>query len=90
MMNPGEFWGHVMYLCALYSCSVTSGPRTTRRNTSVGGAGQSRHLLSMGGLAADLVPDENTIERRAEIATAARALGLWTLDEGDHLHVDGR
>ena len=77
-------------LCALFSCSVTSGVRTIGHNAAVGGSPVSKHVLHMGGMADDLVPDKNTLELRGELVQAAHALGLWALDEVSHVHIQGR
>jgi len=89
-MTVGEFWERVMFVCVKFDCSVTSGPRTDARNAHVGGSPGSRHRLVRGGKAADVVPDENTPARRKQVFEYAVELGLWALDETDHVHLDGR
>ncbi len=65
-----------------YPGSVTSWIRSPSRNKLVGGAVNSKHLI---GLAIDIVLD-NPADNFAFIQTA-QSMGLWTLDEGDHVHV---
>ncbi len=77
-------------LCALHDCSTTSGVRTAKRNKAKGGAKTSKHKLSLGGWADDLVPDHNTKQRRDSIVADARAFGLWAKDEGHHVHIQGK
>jgi hypothetical protein len=86
-----QFAEIVLSLVAQFHCSETSGVRTPARNARVGGAKRSRHLLQYGkGLARDLVPDDNTVAVRQALVREAKRRGLWALDEGDHVHVDGR
>ena len=85
----------VLCLCAIHGLSETSGMRTRDRNASVGGSEDSKHLLEFGGWARDLAFDpylgtELTPNERADILRDAQALGLWVVDEGDHLHVQGK
>lgn len=76
--------------CALHGASMTSGSRTADRNAAVGGAPKSRHLISLGGLAWDLVPDDATPAKMIALAADAKMLGFWTLVEVDHVHIDAR
>lgn len=84
-MSKLEFFTKVDALCALYRCSVTSWWRTEARNAAVGGSPKSKHL---GGWAFDLVPDNP--DKHDVLVDAAHALGLWAVNEGDHVHVQGR
>lgn len=79
-----EFWTAIFVLCRIHDCSVTSGYRTQSRNLMVGGVETSQHLL---GRAADLVPDDLSEEMRSLIVEHATKIGLFALDEGDHVHI---
>jgi uncharacterized protein YcbK (DUF882 family) len=85
-MTRERFWDLVCSLCDEFDGSVTSGYRSTRRNSNVGGAANSRHLR---GFAADIVLDDwAKLER---FKNTAQSLGLRVLDEvktRNHLHVD--
>lgn len=84
-MTIGEFWGHVTTLCHVFDCRVSSGPRSARHNSLVGGVADSFHLS---GLGADLVgynPDD-----RPQITKAALRIRILVIDEHDkkkHLHL---
>lgn len=84
-----EFIERIRCLCALHDASVTSGPRTVYRNRHVGGHVQSRHLVSRGGMATDLVLDDMSDAARSALVDDAIALGLLPLDEADHVHIQG-
>lgn len=86
-MTKENFDRLVDNLCAMFDCSVTSGRRTPKRNAAVKGHPFSKHLL---GLAADIVPDEDTPEMRAYIVSMAQRLGVGAKDEGDHVHLQVR
>lgn len=73
----------VLTLKAQFGFSVTSWWRTVKRNQEVGGVPNSKHLS---GLAIDLVLD-NPSDNQAFIQ-AAQGLGLFVLDEGDHIHIN--
>ena len=85
-----EFAERVLCLCALRHASITSTVRTDSRNARVRGSSASKHRLPSGSWAADLVLDdqENQIGRES-LVNDAHQLGLWALDEGDHVHVQG-
>jgi hypothetical protein len=74
-------------LCALFDASVTSNARTVKRNNlpHIKGADLSKHLISFGCNAWDLVCDKPV--RRTELANAARNLGFWVQIEADHVHL---
>ncbi len=92
----GEYKERIWDLCALHECSTTSGVRTWKRYSAIcARAGKtpsanSKHLLANGAWADDLVPDDNTAERRLALVADAHTLGLWGLDEGDHVHLQGK
>lgn len=77
-----RFEDKIRALCMAYGGSVTSWIRTPSRNKLVGGAVNSRHKL---GLAMDVVLDDPLNNQL--FILAAQDMGLWTLDEGDHIHV---
>lgn len=77
----------ILCVCALHDCSTTSGIRTAKRNRSVGGAATSKHRI---GWADDLVPDDMSKASRLAVVKTARALGMIAVDEGDHIHIQGR
>jgi len=56
--------------------------RSPTKNQTVGGQQYSQHLL---GFAIDLV--YANAQARASGIARMKQLGLWTLDEGDHVHV---
>ncbi len=89
-ISLAEFNERVRCICALLSCSETSGMRTTDRNAKVGGARRSKHLIGFGGLAKDIVPDENNAKMRQEVVRVGKLFGLWVEDEMDHVHLQGR
>ncbi len=70
-------------LTAAFPCSVTSGKRSPHRNAEAGGVPNSLHLAD---LARDVVLDFQGSDANAFEALAKR-LGMWTLNEGDHIHV---
>ena len=77
-----RFADKVEFLGRRWQASCSSWGRTAKRNEAVGGAFNSRHKDWLG---ADLVLDAE--ENKAALINDARALGLWVLDEGDHVHV---
>ena len=83
MSAVGDFYAQVVMIAAAYGWSVTSGYRSARRNATVGGVPNSRHLV---GLAVDLASDVDS-RAKEEIAYQLEAAGFVVLDEGDHLHV---
>ncbi len=83
-MTRADFNDHIFSLCAKHNCSQTSGYRTSKRNEAVGGSPNSLHLL---GLGVDIVPDVNHKSVKEAILRDARRLGLFGLDEGDHVHL---
>lgn len=58
-----------------------------KRNVRAGGVVNSRHL---DWLAIDLVPDTNTTEVRKAIVEHATKLGMFALDEIDHIHIQAK
>jgi uncharacterized protein YcbK (DUF882 family) len=86
-MTRFEFREAVYFLCVILECSETSGFRTQARNTKVGGKPKSKHRKA---LAVDVVPDRNSPERRRAVCDAADRLGIGSLDEGDHVHLQVR
>lgn len=80
-----RFEDKLAILRALHPISVTSWFRTRAHNTAVGGVPNSKHLL---GLAVDVVLD--TSGYREQLMVDAGRLGLWALDEGDHIHLQER
>ena len=77
-----NFEDKIRCLRLLYNFSVTSWIRTRGRNTAVGGAANSRHLL---GLAVDVVFDNR--DEEVPFVETALTLDLQCIREGDHLHV---
>lgn len=91
-MNRTEFLAGVYAIAEAHSGSVTSGLRSTKRNTAVGGHPRSRHLT---GFALDVVLDEMTAEAKLALIEDLRRSGFLGIDELDHVHVqpigpDGR
>ena len=82
-----DFWERVNDLCEKHNGSVSSGYRSKSRNTRVGGSEQSKHLT---GWAADIVLDNMATAERDKFVIAAREMGLWVLDEADHIHLQGK
>ena len=72
----------IRHLGAVHNLSVTSWGRTPKRNAEVDGHPNSHHMAWM---AVDVVPDD--WDTHGEIIKDADALGLKTLNEGDHLHI---
>lgn len=81
-MTPTEFHQTIMDLAARYDFSETSGHRTAKRNASVKGDANSRHLTFR---ARDVVLDDWK-EKEAFIADARRE-GLVAVFETDHIHL---
>jgi uncharacterized protein YcbK (DUF882 family) len=80
-----ELYHIIWVLTRIWAGSVSGGFRSPQRNDLVGGAKNSRHL---GADAFDVV-----LDKRSDVPAfigACHANGLWTLDEGDHIHVDQR
>jgi len=78
------FPSKVSALAAAYPLSVTSWYRSVKRNNMphIRGAKNSLHLV---GLAVDVVLDDR---KQAKVFIGmAKRLKLWTLNEGDHIHV---
>ena len=65
-----------------FPASITSWYRSPKRNKRVGGAASSMHLL---GLAVDVVLDSR--EDVNSFTLLAKRMGLWVLDEQDHIHI---
>jgi len=86
VMTEYGFQQFMFDLCRNYSGSISSTHRTVKHNAAVGGASNSQHL---GWKAADLVLDDYARDK-AEVIRICADLGLWTLDEGDHIHIDDR
>ena len=70
-------------LTAAFPCSVTSGKRSAHRNAEVSGVFDSLHLAD---LARDVVLDFPATDA-APFEALAERLGMWTLVEHDHIHV---
>lgn len=68
---------------------VTSGVRTPERNAAVGGAPNSYHLASRGGVARDLVPPAG-MDMGAFHEEVMNSLpdGWEAINEGDHIHIE--
>lgn len=81
-MTPSQFGGAINAYCDATNGSITSGKRTTKRNTAVGGVPTSPHLV---GLGADVVYDE--FVTLSEAVRIAGAFGLRVIREGDHDHL---
>lgn len=73
----------VRSLCAVRRVSVVSWWRTTKRNDSVGGLPESRHL---DGIGADIVPDDD--EDPDDVEKTARALGLQVHRSARSFHIE--
>jgi len=69
-------------LTAAFPCTVTSGKRSAARNSNVGGVNNSLHLVD---LARDVVLDN--LGDVTDFTQLAKRLGMWTLVESDHIHV---
>lgn len=86
-----EFIQRVDCLCAIHELSQTSGIRTIGHNGTVEGHEWSKHLIEMGGYAADLWPDDTVSLGPAE--RDAERIGLWAEIKrgqyGAYLHVQG-
>lgn len=76
------FENKIRTLAIKYPISITSWGRSEKHNRMVGGAANSKHLVW---LAVDVVLDDSG--EAADFIRDAKILGLWTLDEGDHIHV---
>ncbi len=85
--SRSEYHTLVIALCILHDASVTSGFRTKKRNTAVGGAPRSRHPEACGD---DLVPDDNTPKKRRALIADAKKLGMWAKNETTHVHVQAK
>ena len=81
-MGLVTFLLHVHTVTGTFHGSVTSWLRSTKHNAAVGGKPGSLHLL---GLAVDLIFDDP--DEKAQAAHSFARAGLWTINEGDHLHV---
>jgi hypothetical protein len=84
-MDRAEFLAHIYALCREHGGSVTSWVRSEKRNATVGGNPNSRHLE---GLAVDVVLDDRF--SRDQFIRACNARHIGTLDEGDHIHCQTR
>lgn len=68
-----QFLADVWDVCAAHGGSITSGIRSDRRNTAVGGHPQSRHRYESGwGLACDAVFDELEGRTAAKVEMAGK------------------
>lgn len=77
-----RFEDKLAILRALHPISVTSWFRTRAHNKAVGGAANSKHLS---GQAVDVrIGDDGD---RSQFKADAERLGLWVLEEDDHIHV---
>jgi len=85
-MTEYTFHQFMFDLCRNFNGSISSTHRTVGHNKLVGGASNSQHL---GFKAADLVLDDPGLNKPKVLRLCAER-GLWTLDEGDHLHIDDR
>lgn len=83
------FMERVRCLQVLYEASVTSGGRSSLRNSKVGGNRLSKHKIEFGCMAVDLVPNDMWPEVRKEMVITANKFGMWAEDEEDHVHVQG-
>ena len=81
-MDLVTFLLHVHTIAGAFGGSVTSWLRSTKHNAAVGGKLGSLHLV---GLAVDLIFDDPA--QKAHAAHYFARAGLWTINEGDHLHV---
>lgn len=84
-MTIDTFNSVIRTFCKLFNASVSSGHRTVKHNTAVGGAANSQHL---GWKCIDLVLDDWSNKNSA--IKWLQQVGLFVLDEGDHLHTDDR
>ena len=83
-MTRSEFLDHVIAITESHLGSVTSGLRTKKRNTAVGGHPRSRHLT---GFALDVVLDDMAPEKILAYQNELRQSGFLGINEGDHVHV---
>ena len=81
-MSPHEFLDAKMQLASRYPFRETSGFRSVMDNAAVGGVHYSAHQFWLG---TDIVPRPDVDWK--ELIEAGRRLGLFVLDEGDHLHL---
>lgn len=84
-MSLSDFYVLIFALCKIFGGSTTSGIRSVKRNASVGGVIDSKHLTGFG---VDIVLDDP--KSAPAFKAAVRAVGLAWLDEGDHFHVQTR
>jgi hypothetical protein len=80
--TPGAFWESVYLYCRLLGGSVTSGPRSSKRNALVGGILDSPHVFGFG---ADVVYDDEPPAARRQVIAAR--LGLRLIVERGHDHL---
>lgn len=78
-----DFTLRLIYLLGVHPGRVTSWLRSVAGNKHVAGRPDSYHLE---GCAADIVLDDG--HQNAACVETARAVGLDTVDEGDHVHVE--
>ena len=81
-MSPHDFLSAKMQLAARFAFRETSGYRCALDNAAVGGVHYSSHQFWLG---SDIIPRAEV--DRKELIEAGRRLGLFVLDEGDHLHL---
>jgi len=93
-MTRQEFSDSMASLCEKHGGSVTSWIRSKKHNAKVGGKSNSRHLTGFG---MDVVLDADEDGIAGNDATAIKAfqedaysLGIFALDEGDHIHCQPR
>lgn len=75
-------------ICVKHNGSVTGGPRTEKRNAAVGGVERSWHLWSRGGLAVDVIFDDNLERARAINAFERMDYQVIASYADGHIHVE--
>lgn len=86
---PGSNVIEQRVLGAIPGAVVTSGMRSVDKNRQVGGAANSYHLESRGGIARDFVPPAGmSMNEFHRYAAAAVGPGWDVINEGDHIHIE--
>ena len=78
----------IFIICRRHNGSVTGGPRTSQRNTQVGGHERSWHLWTRGGLGVDVMFDSE--DQRTNGIAAFKRMDYEVIDHyrDGHVHVE--